>query len=135
MTHLTEQEMVQRALALVEGKGNRAAARHLGVSESTVRRWRKEGPAFPLREDTREPLERLFADAPERVIASDDLVEWVRQWVELEAQAAGDMARAAYERARAVAHITGGGDVEELRRELRTRGVAREEREREGDTE
>jgi hypothetical protein len=110
----------------------RSVAEEVGVSHGTLATFLNTGRTSEktLRK-ARRWLERLEPQPPTAAAG----YEWVRQWVEEEAAAARDQARAAYERARAVAHITGGGDVEELRRELRTRGIAREERDREGDTE
>jgi hypothetical protein len=61
VTH-SDEAAVRRALdAVAHVKSNRQAARILGVSEPTLRRWRAGEIAVPLREPTRSALQRFFA--------------------------------------------------------------------------
>lgn len=62
VSHTGDLALVEECLQAVSGiKSNRAAAKELGVSEATLRRWRAGNVALPLRENTRDALTRYVA--------------------------------------------------------------------------
>lgn len=63
MTQANDAELVRLALDRVSAiDSNRAAARELGVSEGTIRRWRSADVAMPLRDKVRHSLRKALGE-------------------------------------------------------------------------